>query len=254
MSGNGPVAGSPSCTAGPLRGVVAGLVLVLVGAPGLTLGLAIRAAAASRAGEVTVFRGLPDSFALTTGPDGALWFTSINSIGRLTTGGHLRVFSGPGISVPRGIAVGPDGALWFANNGDSTIGRITTAGMVTNYTDPRITSPLSIAAGRDGAMWFTNLASWNGTAFVNSAIGRITMAGAITMFTGPSINDPVRIASGADGALWFTNQFDSAQGSIGRITTGGTVTTYTDPSISGRWPLWLDPMAPCGSPTTSTFR
>ena len=176
---------------------------------------------------------------ITAGPDGALWFTNGNSIGRITTAGIVTNYTGPSIDIPAGITAGPDGALWFTNFGNNSIGRITTAGTVTNYTDPGIDNPLGITAGPDGALWFTN--------YGNNSIGRITTAGMVTNYTGtgidtrrwdhrrprrgtvvhqpaaatrsggspppgvvtnytdPSIDDPDEITAGPDGALWFTN-------------------------------------------------
>ena len=76
----------------------------------------------------------PDS--ITTGPDGALWFTNYggNSIGRVTTSGRVTNYTGTGIDGPVGITTGPDRALWFTNSKNNSIGRITTGGKVTNYT------------------------------------------------------------------------------------------------------------------------
>src|SRR5438477_3598412 len=72
---------------------------------------------------------------ITTGSDGALWFTSWNSIWRLTTAGAMTEYRLPddGVFYPltRGathITTGPDGALWFTESIASKIGRITTAG------------------------------------------------------------------------------------------------------------------------------
>lgn len=67
-------------------------------------------------------------------------------------------FTDLSISQPDGITSGPDGALWFTNYGNNTIGRITTTGMVSNYatTNQSILSPVGIAAGPGQAMWFTS--------------------------------------------------------------------------------------------------
>jgi len=116
-------------------------------------------------------------FDITTGPDGALWFTNgdNDSIGRITTAGMITNFTDPSVARPDGIAAGPDGALWFTNAGNNSIGRITTAGVITHFADPTIKAPFDIVAGSDGALWFTN--------YDNNTIGRITTAGAITNFT-----------------------------------------------------------------------
>ncbi len=173
-------------------------------------------------GEATTFVGGQQETDITTGPDGALWFTDADtdsSIGRITTSGVVTQYTDPTIDFPHSITTGPDGALWFTNSNNS-IGRITTDGVVTNYTDPSIDAPQGITTGPDGALWFTN-------GYGNS-IGRITTAGVITNYTDPSIDFPQDITTGPDGALWFTNVFNN---SIGRITTAGVVTNYTDPSI-----------------------
>jgi virginiamycin B lyase len=160
---------------------------------------------------------------ITTGPDGALWFSNGDSIGRLATDGVLHTFTGPDIDdAYAGIAVGSDGALWFTNSRNNSIGRVTTSGVVTNYSDTTIDQPWGIAAGPDGALWFTNAS--------NNSIGRITTSGVVTNYTNPGIDTPFGITEGPDAAMWFTN----ANGdSIGRITTSGAITIYTDSSIGG---------------------
>src|SRR6266436_4294219 len=59
-------------------------------------------------------------------------------------------------SAPFGITTGPDGALWFTEFAYNKIGRITTAGVVTEFTIPTSSSyPEVITVGSDGALWFT---------------------------------------------------------------------------------------------------
>lgn len=142
---------------------------------------------------------------ITTGPDGAIWFSDAQgSIGRIAPDGSRTAFPLPG-NYPHSITAGPDGALWFTTDQPSTsqatmprIGRITTSGVITTYDlssygvfGNRITT------GPDGALWFT--------VFADSKLGRISTGGAITIFTlpdgGPNgYND---IALGPDGALWI---------------------------------------------------
>lgn len=68
-------------------------------------------------------------YAITTGPDGALWFTMVHSgriglpnPGQEPTSHQLAPDSGPTV-----ISNGPDGALWFTEYRAHRIGRITTA-------------------------------------------------------------------------------------------------------------------------------
>lgn len=65
----------------------------------------------------------PDS--ITTGPDGALWFSCsrVNVLGRISTGGQVTLYPLPPVPsaddlwVSRSITLGPDGALWITNDG-----------------------------------------------------------------------------------------------------------------------------------------
>jgi virginiamycin B lyase len=185
--------------------------------------------------------------ALTTGPDGALWFASFGHwlnggpmanetpgyIGRLTTTGAVSLYplsSGE----PWTITSGSDGSLWFGTTGNwvnttymnGYIGRMSTSGIVTKY-GAISGAPPSMTAGSDGALWFTD----------GSAVGRITTDG--TMTTYPlSGADPLSITAGPDGALWFTDysyspspDFSTHSGSIGRITTSGQISLYESPGI-----------------------
>jgi virginiamycin B lyase len=68
---------------------------------------------------------------ITAGPDGALWFTESNKIGRVTTGG---VFSEFPVSTeagePNNIAAGPGGKVWFTDHVGNKIGRLSGVGVV----------------------------------------------------------------------------------------------------------------------------
>jgi virginiamycin B lyase len=176
--------------------------------------------------------------AITSGPDGALWFTNeaSNSIGRMTTAGVVTNYPGAGIN-PYSITLGPDGALWFTTMGNcfvgtkpcdpGSIGRITTSGVIANYTDPTIVEPQGIAAGPDGALWFSDLYGASCPSDCGS-IGRITTNGVVSNFTSTIPNalyQPEGITAGPDGALWYANY---GQRTIGRITTSGAITAFTD--------------------------
>jgi streptogramin lyase len=170
--------------------------------------------------------GLPVKAAngITTGPDGALWFTTGGaspSVGRITTAGAVTMYPIDCNCAPVGITTGPDGALWFASG--VWVGRITTAGTITEYPTKNGIANGGIATGPDGALWFTENTSGFG-------IGRITTDGVLTEFP-LSVRDgyPIWIAAGSDGALWFT---EFSGNLIGRITTSGAVTYYTPPTAN----------------------
>ena len=75
--------------------------------------------------------------AITTGADGALWFTesALDKVGRVTTAGALTDFALPGCDVPSGIAKGTDNLLYVTCFG----AEITPGGPTTGHTIVRIT-------------------------------------------------------------------------------------------------------------------
>jgi streptogramin lyase len=115
----------------------------------------------SAAGKVTTFRdpGIGAIYGITTGPDGALWFTDQASpaIGRLTTSGTFTLFHDPSLLAPQGIVAGADGNLWFtdAHSGFIVVGCITPSGNFALLGAEAFGNTKGIAAGADGAIWMT---------------------------------------------------------------------------------------------------
>jgi len=173
-----------------------------------------------------------------------MWFTSENSIGRISTSGIISQYStSPGFSqTPTnnyGIATGSDGNLWFTELFGNKIGRITPSGVITEYPIPTgYAAPWDIAAGPDGALWFTESGSLvppsQGRPQV-AKIGRITTTGQMTEWSlmpaiplsAPSTY-PQGITAGPDGALWFV---EANTGTIGRITTAGLITRFSTAAL-----------------------
>src|SRR6185437_13863371 len=65
-------------------------------------------------------------YRIALGPDGAMWFTNQGSVGRITTHGHIHLYS-IGLNTAKGITTGPDGGVWFtgrSNHDGSLLGRI----------------------------------------------------------------------------------------------------------------------------------
>ena len=161
---------------------------------------------------------------LTSGPDGALWFTegTAAKIGRMTTNLAFTEYTVPGQNpVPWAIASGADGNLYFSDvaASDEAFDQITPSGTVTRTSikSPGQTHPLNaMVLGPDHNLWAPD-ASGN-------AIAQFTPAGVQTNFAIPTPGASAQaIAVGADGALWFTEYHG---GKIGRITTSGAITEY----------------------------
>jgi len=167
------------------------------------------------------------TWGITSGPDGALWFTAQggNNVGRITTAGAVTSYtiSPTPVGGTCGIAAGPDNALWFTTAGFNKVGRLTTSGTTTLYVASTALKMGGIAAGPDGAMWYCESGA--------DKIGRITTAGAVTHFGGITASSNLwNIAAGPDGALWFT---EFSGNKIGRITTAGAVTEFPLAAGSG---------------------
>ncbi|MGC9952627.1 MAG: hypothetical protein ABSF64_40355 [Bryobacteraceae bacterium] len=117
----------------------------------------------SAVGQMTEYPIPPPGtpFDITTGPDGALWFTdtSLQQIGRITVSGRVAEYPvDPGYDGLLYITPGADGTLWFLNiyDGDyGELGQITTSGEFVGY---YIVGGFSnaLATGPDGAIWIGN--------------------------------------------------------------------------------------------------
>lgn len=197
-----------------------------------------------------------DAEAITSGPDGNLWFTENggNHIGRITTSGLITEY---GVTSPEGITNGPDSNLWFVSF-SAIVGKISPSGVVMLNDQYSATVGYFITSGSDGNLWFTATSppiaevvrltvgcattgfSFTGLAYhiatgpdgnlwftepmePNDRIGKITTSGAITHYAMAPDTRALDIAAGPDGNLWFTDDFTS---SVGRITTNGAITEF----------------------------
>lgn len=165
---------------------------------------------------------------ITSGPDGALWFTlrGAGAIGSISTTGTVTTDPLPNSSAdpqPLSIAAGPDGNLWFTEPGAGAIGRFdpTTHVFETFPLGAGIHNPETIVLGPDGNLWFTDS--------VRGQIGQITPQGVISDFSAAPLYSTYSITVGPDGALWFTGSAPTTpglEGAVGRITTSGQVALF----------------------------
>ncbi len=209
--------------------------------------------------------GSPQILAMTTAPDGNLWFIDEISpgaqnaaqIGMMAQSGTITWYPpisnfGAGAYVNSGyITPGPGGSIWFGAGGD--FGEITASGAMKLYPAPSIAPYISgLTAGPDGNIWFT--ASQNN--YVSpvtspSVVGRITPAGQITTYPvlpGP-LGDQVTTSSivqGKDGQLWFAALIptgsDSSELEMASVTPAGQITLHPIEkagSASGFTANWL---------------
>ena len=173
-----------------------------------------------------------ETWAITSGPDGNIWFTDSNpytgaeSIGTINLTTHV-ITQYPLSStshVLRGITTGPDGNLWFTDPGSSSIGTITPTGQITEYAVPNGTISVGIATGSDGNVWFASISG--------SMVGSINpTTHVISEFATPTPNSsPELITAGPDGNLWFGEVTANQIGEINPVTDA--ITEYPVPTAN----------------------
>lgn len=180
----------------------------------------------------TAAEGAP--VAITTGGDGALWFTKRNpgAIVRMdpataTVTGTFTTGLDQGAD-PSAIALGPDGNVWFSDAAADRVGRITPAGVITMF--PAVKSN-DLIAGPDGNLW---------------------LAGGSTLSTDgvftPRNLPADTLAVGADGNVWGVKN----PGGVSRLALGGQ--QFSNPARinvpetgnSGKASLYPSPIAVTG--------
>jgi virginiamycin B lyase len=166
--------------------------------------------------------------AITSGPDGNLWFTDpvAGQVGRVTPAGQVTEFTptspdaGPSRGAGNAITAGSDGNLWFAAGSfASAVSRVTPNGQFATFDlQGTLGSVNGLTAGPDGNVWFSE----DLYPFTVEKVGFITPAGQTTEF---SIAGPPggrghvgNITTGPDGNLWFVHD-----GTLATITATGTL-------------------------------
>jgi streptogramin lyase len=166
-----------------------------------------------------VYSGPPGTatglLALTTAPDGKLWYTRGTLVGRITPGVPMPQFEEFPTSLTSaqlvGIAAGPDGAVWFVDAQQGTLGRVTPEGAVTLFPAPLLQGATDLVRGPDGNLWFSGAAG----------VGRVGLDGAVTLVPGTEGDDPEAIAVSPAGDVWATGSDALLQ-----IGPTGTVTRH----------------------------
>jgi len=129
-------------------------------------------------------------------------------IGRVSSSGQVQEFTVP--YAPGSISSGSDGALWYSQLAYSTsgdragtlatlkgsIGRISDAGVASELPIDPNTRIAQLVAGSDGAIWYTVDGDQTG------AFGRITPSGGLKTFSTHG-NARIALIAAVPGALWL---------------------------------------------------
>ena len=130
-------------------------------------------------GTVTSYGSVYSPTLITSGPDGALWFTSYygDYIGRITTSGTVTSYTNSGISEPDGITSGQ--TVPCGSRIQAVFPSAASPPRVASLSTPTGILTDQITTGPDGALWFTD----------GAFIGRITTSGTFTFYYGPTATD-----------------------------------------------------------------
>lgn len=189
--------------------------------------------------------------AITTGPDGNIWFgvccngsnTTGDGIVKMTPSGTMTYYvnlTAPSTNLPAetidGLTAGPDGNVWYAGRGGD-VGSITPSGNVTSF-------PLtggSICAGAkawriipsaDGGFWVTIGCTGNGT-----QVAHVTTGGTIAPYNIPGLDYVNGLLLGKDGNLYVAGEMHSnGDPAIAQaIVSGATIasTSLLDVNVNG---------------------
>ncbi|MFI9025390.1 hydrolase [Streptomyces sp. NPDC053560] len=180
---------------------------------------------------------LPAPADLQESPDGGIWYTAGDQIGRLGPSGKFTWWSdsygapgnGPGASAdgpgfPDALTLGPDDTIWFdhSDRGSKVFSRADAKRGLDRIT--RLKTQFDVGAGGmalgpDGAVWFSQKNEYG--AKQHEGIGRLTAEGDYKKWPLPKNSAPNDIVAGPDEALWFTDRR-----SIGRMDTDGGLTHF----------------------------
>ncbi len=165
-------------------------------------------------------------FAIATGPDGDVWFSSLRSseIGRITPSAEISSFDlGKGALADR-LTAGPDDAIWFTDPAGNRIGRLGLDGTTAYVPLPTPESgPAGIVNGSDGNLWFTEHAA--------NRVARVTPLGTLTEFILPFGGGPAGIAEGLNGKFYIA---ENSGNRIDELSRDGRIREFRLAAIGAR--------------------
>ena len=140
---------------------------------------------------------------ISSGPDGALWFTECSNsnpsgLGRIDTAGSYTFFP---VGCQNVVTGGPDGNIWYGNG--TSMYNMTPQGVFIGQYPVGLPNFDGVTTGTDGALWLVG----GGINSVDSQVIRVTMSGTVTKYPNPHTNHQLlSIAAAPDGILWMYDQ------------------------------------------------
>ena len=131
------------------------------------------------------------------GPDGNMWFTDGDKIGKVTASGNVTYYATDPDMETTSITVGPDNNLWYSgNSANEQVGTMTTSGNVVAEYAPG-GQIFFLTTGADGNVWGSNSPT--------AGLLRITPSGALKIFYihHDKVATPRGVVVGPDSNIWF---------------------------------------------------
>jgi virginiamycin B lyase len=180
-------------------------------------------------------------FALTSGPDGNIWFSTNSGVGKLAPSSSTPTLYTLNVTGrPTGITSGPNNQIWFSESFGHRVGHIATDGSAFQEIPLPVPSasfgPGEVAMGSDGNIWTVGQAFSNAAAI--SSFVRITPTGEASFFHPPTHQAGLCcIASALDGFLYTTEREVGNTANIARISSNaGDISETKIPSGTSSGP------------------
>jgi streptogramin lyase len=176
-------------------------------------------------------------WAMTTGPDGNIWFTEMEGakVAKIAPIEGVVTEWQLGNLEPESLTAGPDGNVWVATRAGGAIDHITPSGVLTKYILPNQTESAllsGIASGPEGMLWYT--------AWKTKRVGKITTNDEVKAEYTISGTEkkPFGIAAGPSGEnkVWVT---DIGSSKIDKVSNTGAITEYALPAGSEPYGITL---------------
>jgi streptogramin lyase len=163
---------------------------------------------------------------ITVGPDGNLWFSTLdqaggNLIGSITTKGTITIsksanaLTSSTLANGGDITAGPDGDIWIAQRDGNTVGEITTnqSSQLVYLPTTVSAAPAQVAPAPDGTVWFTETAA--------NQVAHVGPDGTVVEF--PTLSPQSAPAGIAVGPYFYIAFTEPGVNKIGGISQDGSI-------------------------------
>jgi virginiamycin B lyase len=155
--------------------------------------------------EMRMSRRADVPISIAAAPDGTIWFTMEDAVGRLRNGAIQKIPRSVADVEPLGLAVDARGAAWFTDTPMRAIGRLGADGRSQTFPLPTSIVRLGrLAVATDGTVWFAEPSTVSVTRLQDGVFTRYMVGTPAPM--GPTNAAPFGVAVDTHGTVWATLQ------------------------------------------------